>query len=230
VELPEVNRGRRRGWVAGGAAALALLVGCGTVEDAPPEAVAGSLIDDLDDGDRYIPAVDGRMGRWHTLNDGTGTQTPPPQTFAATSGGAEDSPYCIATAGSGFTAWGAKIGVFLNIAEVGDPDTYDLSAYRGVRFHARGNALVRATVLTEAVRGTSTGGACDESLGGCFDYHGLSFALTDDWREYSMDFDALAQEGWGQAIELDPAGAMELGFSVSAGVDFAFAIDSVRVY
>jgi hypothetical protein len=205
---------------------------CGEVESTPePDAAeAGALVDDLDDGDRNIPARDGRIGYWHSLNDGTGSQTPPPQTFAATSGGADGSAYCIATRGEGFTVWGAKIGVYLHHDGEGTPGVYDVGAYTGVRFFARGDTLIRATVLTAAVRGDLQGGTCVESAGGCYDYHGLQFALTDDWREYRMGFAAMAQEGWGQIIDFDPAGAMAIDFSVPAGVRFDFAVDSVRLY
>jgi hypothetical protein len=218
------------------AIALAVLVlGCGEVKQTPsppdgPVAVEGSLIDDLEDGDRNIAAVEGRIGYWYTVNDGTGSQTPPPRTFAATSGGAGASAYCVATQGSGFTAWGAKLGVFLH--HVGDPHPglYDASGYAGIRFHARGNSVVRAAVLTSAVRGDTLGGTCDESAGGCFDYHGLAFALTPDWREYTMSFDDMAQEGWGKVIAFDPAAAMAIDFSVAKQLAFDFAIDDLQFY
>ncbi len=211
-----------------------LLCGCGTVENQPPDAAVAieeSLIDDLDDGNRVIPSRDGRVGYWYTLNDGTGTQSPAPGTpFIPATGGATDSPYCAATAGGGFTDWGAKLGVYLHNERDAQAGVYDASRYTGIRFQARGTGRVTVRVLTEAVRGESVGGACVEAGGGCFDYHGLAYSLTPDWREYSMAFADMAQEGWGRVIAFDPAGVVAIDFTAGANQEFDFAVDNLRLH
>src|SRR5688572_484629 len=80
------------------------------------------LIDDLEDGDGAIHEVGGRIGSWYTFNDETmtGTQTPVPDTdFLAAEGGAGGSLYAARTTGSGFTEWGAGMG--LDVNNPGDP-------------------------------------------------------------------------------------------------------------
>jgi hypothetical protein len=224
------NRGRMKYTAA---AVLFGLAACGEVnstdDDGGDDGVT-VLIDDLEDGDAFIPATDGRRGNWYTVNDGTGNQSPDIQ-FVPTLGGASDSDFCAATNGSGFTIWGAKLGVYLNHPDSSEPAaTFDAGGYRGVRFWARGNVTVRATVNVMAARGSEIGGVCDETLGGCNDYHGRPVVLEPGWREYSLDFGVIAQEGWGQSIPFDPSEVVAIDFSVPANVPFDFAIDDLVLY
>jgi hypothetical protein len=222
------------------AAALAGLVACGEVNPDAPDAgddpgddggdEVTVLVDDLEDGDAYIPAVDGRAGNWYTVNDGTGDQSPGPD-FTATFGGADGSAYCAATNGADFTEWGAKLGVYLNHPAPTVPaGTFDGSGFRGIRFYARGNVTVRATVNVLAVRGSDIGGTCDPELGGCNDYHGLPVALDPVWREYTIAFADLTQEGWGQAVRFDATALVAIDFSVPRGPSFDYAIDDLVFY
>jgi hypothetical protein len=224
------NRGRMKYTAA---AVLFGLAACGEVN--PVDGADGGtdvtvLIDDLEDGDAFIVPAGGRVGNWYTVNDGTGDQTPGLE-FAPTLGGATDSAYCAATHGADFTEWGAKLGVYLNHPGADAPaGTFDASAYRGIRFYARGNVTVLATVNVMAARGMDIGGACDATLGGCNDYHGKQIALDPVWREYDIAFASLTQEGWGQAIAFEPATLVAIDFSVPRGPSFDFAIDNLIFY
>jgi hypothetical protein len=213
-------------------AAIGLAAACGTVDaDAVP--AGDTLIDDLEDGNRSIRALAGREGYWYTLNDGTGgQQTPTPGSgiFVLAEGGAASSAYAVATEGSGFTGWGAKLGVYLHHVGGEFPEIYDASGYDGITFQARGNTNVAVRVLTEAIRGASVGGTCVESEGGCYDYYGMTFGLTAEWRAYEMTFSDMRQAGTGRSIAFDPATVMAIDFTVPANVDFAFAVDDLGFF
>jgi hypothetical protein len=199
------------------------------------------LIDDLEDGDGAIHEINGRIGSWYTFNDETpnGTQMPLPNSdFLATEGGAGGSLYAARTAGSGFTEWGAGMG--LDVNNPGDPmggpgikGKFDASGYTGVSFKAKGNTSVRAVVVTAAVVPMEAGGECTPStVEGmmCDDAHGRPIALSDEWKEYDLPFAQLTQEGWGKPAEFDPTKVTGVMFIVGANVDFEVVVDDVRFY
>jgi hypothetical protein len=213
-----------------------LLAGCGEVNSDPDASgvdavpAARSLVDDVEDGDTAIPAVDGRVGYWYALNDGTGTQTPAPGMFTVTPGGAGGSQFSLATHGFGFSEWGAKIGVYLHHDGGDHPTGYDASPYAGIHFRARGDRPIRVRLMTEALRGDTEGGACDTSIPGCRDYHGQAFALRDDWTEYTMAFADMTQEGWGRPIAFDAGTVVGVDFVVATELDFELAVDDLAFY
>jgi hypothetical protein len=220
--------------IAGAAAGLA---GCaGGAEEPPPG--AEHLIDDLEDGDDAILDEGGRKGGWYTFNDMTaGTQEPPESGFVPSEGGAGGSAYAAATRGGGFTEWGAGMGFDLNnpeaVGETGARGPYDASAYRGIAFQARGNALVRLGLETTGVTPVDRGGTCEPgSMEGqeCEDVHGTGLALTAEWQEFQISFSDLRQGGWGQRVELALTDVTSVLFMVAQDVDFEIAIDDVRFY
>src|ERR1019366_5022844 len=67
------------------------------------------LIDDLDDGDPYVPSVNGRVGSWQAVNDGTpgGVMFPDPLAgFMPTETGDVFPKDAALTQGRGFSEWG----------------------------------------------------------------------------------------------------------------------------
>ncbi|MCX4244863.1 CIA30 family protein [Paraliomyxa miuraensis] len=192
-----------------------------------------NMIDDLEDGDALILAASGRRGAWYTYNDETeGAVQDPPTPFEPTAGGPGTSLFMALTSGSGFTLWGAGLGVDLN--NEGDPDggpgvrmPYDASAHQGIVFRARGNTAVRVKLLVDAIVPTETGGSCAAD---CEDAHGKIVPLSDDWVQYTVGFDEVFQEGWGAAAAFDAGTMMAVQFQVSASTDFEFSIDDVGFY
>ncbi|HEX7605282.1 MAG TPA: hypothetical protein VF348_01130, partial [Usitatibacter sp.] len=96
------------------------------------------VIDDLEDGDGSICASDGRQGAWYTVGDGTGTNLTPtpgadftPTLIPGTRAGT--SRYAARLAGSGFTNWGALMGLNLNVQGL-SRQTYDAGTAGGIRF------------------------------------------------------------------------------------------------
>jgi hypothetical protein len=236
--------------------AVIALTGCASDPPQPFDSNATvnflDRIDDLDDGDDSILALGFRVGFWYTFNDATagGAQTPAGTLFATTPGGPSGTGYCAHTFGSGFTVWGAGMGLDLNntgeVTAGTTPTTgttgtavmpstrlpYDASAYKGVAFSARGNAPMRFAVSTVAVENVAAGGTC---VGGgtnpaCADTHGVTIPLTSEWRTYSIPFDRLTQEGFGLRVPFDVTTTIAFYFSTSEGTFFDFSIDDVGFF
>lgn len=192
-----------------------------------------NMIDDLEDGDALILAANGRRGAWYSYNDESkGASQLPAAPFEPSAGGPATSLFQAQTSGSGFSVWGAGIGVDLN--NEGDPDggdgmrmPWDAGAHQGVVFHARGNAPIRVKLLIDAVVPTETGGSCAAD---CEDAHGKIIPLSDEWVQYTVGFDEAFQEGWGAAASFDASTLMSIQFQVGAGTDFDYAIDQVGFY
>lgn len=201
--------------------------------DGEVEIEPANMIDDLEDGDSLILAAGGRQGAWYSYNDEseTGEQLPP-EPFEPSAGGPAGSLFSAETSGSGFSVWGAGIGVDLN--NEGDPDggdgmrmTWDASAHQGIVFHARGTVPIRVKLLVEGVIPTETGGTCEAD---CEDAHGKIVALSNEWQQYTVSFEEAFQEGWGTAVSFDPSTLMSVQFQVGASTDFDYAIDQLGFY
>jgi len=70
-------------------------------------------IDDMEDGDGFICALNGWNGHWYTAGDGTSADLIPTSGFEPTliaDGKRDTSRYAAHFAGSGFTYWGALMG------------------------------------------------------------------------------------------------------------------------
>lgn len=196
------------------------------------------LIDDFEDGDdQSLFALNGRGG-WATVNDGSGQQFPAPCTLPSLieHDARPGSRRGLRTYGSGFLDFAggySLVGLFLRGAEACDQPV-DASAFDGVEFWARGRGVVRFFVATVATNPTTDAGTCSE---GCYDAHGDSVALADDWVRVRMPFAKLVQEGWGAPADFDASQILALQWSAKQRVgDFApascfdFWIDDVAFY
>src|SRR6185436_8733512 len=79
--------------------------------------------------------------------------------------------------------------------DVGNRQVYDLSAYDGFAFYAKGSASgqVRTMAVTKQIVGTGEGGTCDDtnSANDCWDSWGVNFTLTGNWTEVRVPFSTL---------------------------------------
>jgi hypothetical protein len=222
-------------WAVAGCAA-----GGGAEDDGvdPPPGPT-DLIDDLEDGDDAISEANGRLGGWYTFNDEstTGTQIPPSESFTPTTGGAGGSAFAAATSGTGFTVWGAGMGFDLNnpsaVGQIGDRAPYDASVYAGITFKARGNVPIRVSLEVVGVTPTDRGGTCVPSTTEgeeCDDLHGASLDLTSEWKEYSLAFSQLRQQGWGKAVPFAATDVTSVLFQADKDLMFDVAVDDVGFY
>jgi hypothetical protein len=194
-----------------------------------------NLIDDLEDGDASILPRGGRVGAWYTYNDksATGTQTPAMgDPFKPSPGGVGDSQFDASTTGTGFSVWGAGMGFDLDSTQ-GTKSTYDVSAFTGIRFRAKGTVPMRAAVMIAGVVSLAVGGTCVAGSGtgqACDDGHGRLLVLTADWKSFDLPFAQLTQGGWGKPVPFDPATVLSIQFNVDKNLPFDVSIDDIGFY
>jgi len=203
--------------------------GSGNTGGTGNDVTIADLIDDFESGDGSIPATNGRQGAWYAYNDGTdgGTQTPVADaTFVPESGGPSSSGLAAHTTGSGFTLWGAGIGMDFN-HDGQTRSTYDASAYQGVTFWARGSVTVNFKVLSAPTTPIDQSGTCSAN---CEDHHQVAVSLNGSWAQYSFAFADLAQQGWGLAAAFDAKEVISLQFEVEQDTAFDFWVDDIGFY
>jgi len=191
-----------------------------------PLAVAAGnnpLIDDFEDGDALAPMLEHRAGQWLTINDGTGTQLPKPATiFFATRipGGRGSSQFGIHSVGGKFTKWGANLSL-----EFSPHRCYDASAYAGIQFWARGHGELRAVVQMTQVVTEEFGGTCTHD---CYDAHAKLIKLARDFQHFTIRWEDLRQQGFGQPMDFDARSLHSMQFAVPTDqTPFDFWIDDV---
>lgn len=94
----------------------------------------------------------------------------------------------------------------------------DWSAYKGVRFKARGDGKVyRFNVLIASVRD--------------HDEHGGFFTTTKEWKTHEIPFEKMKQTGYGRRIAWNPKAIAAIGFHAAGGsMPYGFDIDDIELY
>jgi hypothetical protein len=211
--------------------------GAGVTACTNKPAPAVGLIDDAEDGDHISALASALMtgSYWFTYNDTTGTQMPAPDSaglnpLLPTVGGATTPMFSIQTKGSGFTLWGAGLGLTLNQDMGGGKGkcAVDASAYQGIKFQAKSAAgqQVRVKLGVPGTVGAMDGGTCAAM---CDDF-GVAVLLTTAWAEYQVPFAMVAQEGWGTVATFSAAQLLQIQFQVPQAIDFDFSIDDLTFY
>lgn len=200
---------------------------------------ANAVIDDMEDQNLVIAAIDGRIGNWYPYGDGTAT---PSFGIAAITPGKRgpNSTYAVHTSGSGFMIWGSGIGADLNNSGTGTSNKvpYDASAYRGITFWARSATTMTVTAVipdgnTDAAgsRGTNPSPTpCTVVPDGVCDHHWTAgISLTPAWKRYTVLFAELVLEPGGFPVPTapDPSRMVSVQFRVTAGNTYDFWIDDV---
>lgn len=208
---------------------------CGAIVTSCPGLGAATELqfDDFEDGDPWLPAIDGRNGYWFALNDGSanGYQVPASGELAAPTLTPEGS-YAIATEGSGFTST-AELVVSLLDSGQELACFYDLSAFSGVTFRARGTGAMRFAVQTAAVVPGYLGGACDDTSELCSNSHGIVLGLSPEWSDYVVYWTDLSQRDWGLDIVSRPVDVTQTSafeFLAEDPSSFEFAIDDIMFF
>ncbi len=181
------------------------------------------MLDDFDDGNLVLRPVEQRVGSWYAFADGTAG-------CAALRVETADSSPALHFTGGGFSGWGAAFGTALAWSmEESGLCTYDLSAYSGIRFRARGNVNLRLNFASRQSALRSTGGECADSEG-CFDQQGRNISLTADFTELEVPFCSLAQVGYGAPLgPLDSTQVTNLNFLVQTKSDFDVWLDDIEL-
>ena len=188
------------------------------------------MIDDFEDGNGALLPEDGRQGFWYIFNDGSvgSSQMPPSDMVLPVDGGANNTSYAMHTSGSGFTVWGAGLGIDFRNMGGNNPLKlpYDASSYSGIVLMAKGNGPIRVSVQIEATVPVAEGGTCESEC----DAHGILLDFTEDWQQFELPFDQLAQEGWGTPADWDAMTTTSILFRVNPNVDFDFWVDEIGFY
>jgi hypothetical protein len=190
------------------------------------------MIDDMNDGDRFIPQVNGRAGAWKDHDDGTpgSTMFPDPSgLFTMTNTGDACRQYAAYAYGGPFVDDGPVV-----YFGIGGP--YDASKYDGITFWAK---MDRGTSsgLRIAFPDKDTqpdGGLCDVSSSGptmCYDHYGSRISLSTTWSKYSVSFSSLTHGGWGRGgTGFDRSTIYEVQFQIPVDATFGVWIDDVAFF
>lgn len=220
-----------RDGVAGAGGSIATGGSSGTGGNTCPGLASNEeLIDDLNDGDRFIPSLNGRAGAWTDSHDSSpnGKMYPDPNTgFSPTDSGDVCRKFAAYVTGTGYVLWGADFWFGL-----GSP--YNASKYKGFSFWARIDAGT-SSGLRVAFPDKDTqpdGNNCQTSVSSgptaCFDHYGYRFTLNSTWTKYTVTFGQLAQDGWGHpGTAFDPASLYEVLFQIPVNATFGVWIDNV---
>jgi hypothetical protein len=201
-----------------------------------------TLIDDLNDNSDEILNNDGRFGYWFTYNDGTGTQIPAPFDFTGIPFAPTNGKACHS--GSGFSTWGAGMGLSLNTNYGGHTMcTYDASVFHGVSFTLSGSVTSGAAmfiVKLASVTPPEYGGTCTPPSGTsvssyCDDHFQTPIAPTTTPQVVQVQFTHLAQSSWGLLTTWDPTTILALQWVVANGSSSPaafsdFCVDNVSFF
>ena len=213
----------------GGTVATGGTIGTGG-STCPGLAANEELIDDLDDGDRFIPMVNGRSGAWTDSHDSSPSSKmfPDPNTgFVPSATGDACRKYAAYVYGTGYVIWGSDFWFGL-----GSP--YNASKYTGITFWAKVDPGT-SSVVRFAFPDKDTqpdGNICQTGISSgstaCYVHYGQRVTLSTTWTKYTLSFGSLSQEGWGHAgTAFDPASLYEVLFQIPVNATFGVWIDDV---
>jgi hypothetical protein len=194
------------------------------------------MIDDMEDGDASILRTGDRNGAWFSIHDDTpGSLWPPPDSPFVMSPLAQPrgtSKISVRANGSGFSSWGAAVGVVLKIDDAKQPVFYDASAYKGITFWAKigDNSTTSLRVDFPDKNTFATGGVCQGME--CNDHFGESISsLGQAWKQFTIAFSELKQSNFGkQQPALDAAHLAGIQFEFGKDAMFYVLIDDLAFY
>ena len=170
------------------------------------------LIDDFEDGNSDVGAVDGRVGGWFLATDGTGSTTPTaPIAPKPATGGMPGN--ALHVTGTGLTSWGASLSASITPAM----GCYDASKFTGITVMLKGSGSIWVSVLTAAVRGAAEGQR---------NHYKKQVTLTTDWTPVTINFSELTQPGgWGLVVPFDATKVYGIDFGPATAPPTPTAFD-----
>jgi len=198
---------------------------CGKAEGAAP------LIDDFEDSNAFVAAVDGRSGVWENFDDSSLTGSYFPRSPTAAKGRNAGTGYCVAV--SGYKEWGANLVANMSGTKCG----YDASVYKGVCFWAKGSVAGGGPIVfavgTDDTVPVASGGKCSAN---CNAHYQLKLtgesALTAEYKEYCAEWSELALPTISEPKPLDSKAIVQMEWKFPAGAsvstDGELCIDDVR--
>ncbi len=180
------------------------------------------LIDDFEDGDEWLRVADGRNGNWYLVHDGTGQlqQSAPPQPESGAPGGG----YAMHVQGSGFSEWGAALGVDLrDQGALYDPRP----SYSGLRFWAAGQGRLRVIFMQGDLDPAHPCGSCDPQATQCGGFYSQEVQLVAAGVTHDISFEQLQAQGGPVPLSTE---LISIQFEAPPPDDIDFWLDDVRFY
>jgi hypothetical protein len=173
------------------------------------------LLDDFEDGDAKLFKGFQREGWWYGASDNTeGSTISPMGNFTAELLAAPESTkenrFAAHLKAMGQTQWGVVWSTSLNWTNDGVRCPLNVSAFRGIKFRAKGPGTIRVAFNMPENVPPEHGGVCKK---GCYDAYGKVVLLSDTWDEYTAEWTKLQQGGWGTEVRFDPTRIIALNFS-----------------
>jgi endoglucanase len=158
-----------------------------------------AVIEDAENADHQVVVHEGRGGYIYAFVDEAGSSVTPTAgrlggTFSQSEGGANGSMYAARVNGRIGEGTVVFAGVGLNFLDPKAP--YDASAYDGIAFFARRGPDSTANVRLKVPDASTDPDArvCTE----CFNDFGADLEIGEQWRQYTVPFQQMAQmPGWG---------------------------------
>jgi len=189
-----------------------------------------ALIDNFDDGNNLVSALEGRSGGLYTYVDTTGSTISPATgtVFLPALGGNAGSARAAHFTGhlsGASTVWAGFGADFLTPKAL-----YNASKYKSITFWAKkgvSTALSNVRVKVPDRNTDSVGGICTA----CSNDFGTDVTLATAWTKYTLPFSAMTQlAGWGapRPQHLDPTGIVAVQFQVtSANANYDIWVDDL---
>lgn len=145
------------------------------------------LIDDFEDADDSIAALEGRVGLWRWARETDAPGTAPALLPLPRPGATHKNRFALHVKGAELVDWGATVEF------VFDPGCYDASAYQGISFEARGPGRIYVAPRETTVIPVDEGGTCTED---CHNPHVIKIDLDRGFRSYAVRWSDLRQRGF----------------------------------
>lgn len=191
----------------------------------PQRAVLGAhLVDDMEDANTTVILGEGRSGVWHILSDGTGQGIIRPERLE---GHVKSGSYAMHASGSGFTNWGAGLGLDLNNpgqhADTKAP--YDASEFTGIEFWARSARPMSIAIALPDANTDPSGGRCSA----CGHHWHTTVAVESEWKRFAIEFGKLVLDPGTEPAPAAPdlRTLTSIQFRVNANIEYDFWIDDL---
>jgi hypothetical protein len=185
--------------------------------------------------DTLIEDFEAGATHWYGAADTTGMVTGTAFAGGATEsneGEINDGVAAAHVQGTGFESWGVGLSYQSWIG-----GCVDLSAFTGVSFWARGGpgtgdtvfATLSVDIPIPATQQDTYGGECTVN---CLDHYKHLVELTEEWQEFTIEWSALAQTGWGTPADFTPERVQSIQFAMSGaagGRDFDWWLDNIQL-
>jgi hypothetical protein len=168
------------------------------------------LLEDWEDNDLRLIKNDGREGKWSVIDDGTQKRSPAeaPLIPRLIPGRRDSSRRALFISTGKFEKWGFQL-----LTDLAAGSCYDLSAYAGVEFWAKGKGRVQVGLAMIDIQESKYGGFCSKD---CYNSHRTAVEFSGGWRRYSVRWEELQQGLPRGRVEFDPKRIRHLEFGIFA--------------